>query len=223
MFSFCSLDLVRVKRRRSNRHRPDVASEWCEPNRCWRPASGHFGNRRRLESERVRVTLTFMDEFELPAEIQPLLAARDSLRRRYASSGLRFTLDGNLVGDIGEAVAAELFGIELSSRCGPAIDGFAPGRGRKSVQVKASGTFRGPAFRKLEVGADHLLFFHFDFDRRVGTVIFNGPERIALEKMPGTWTTGQRTVPLGYLRQKNAALRDSDRLPRITGGAALSG
>ena len=95
-----------------------------------------------------------MDEFELPAEIQPLLAARAQLRLRYASSELGFTLDGNLVGDIGEAVASELFGIELARRCGPAIDGFAPGPKRKSVQVKASGTFRGPAFRKLEIGAD---------------------------------------------------------------------
>lgn len=49
-----------------------------------------------------------MDEFQLPAEIQPLLATRDYLRQRYTSSELRFTLDGNLVGDIGEAVAAEL-------------------------------------------------------------------------------------------------------------------
>lgn len=57
----------------------------------------------------MRVGLT--DEFELPAEIQPLLEARDKLRQRYAASGLCFTLDGNLVGDIGEAVAAELFGI----------------------------------------------------------------------------------------------------------------
>lgn len=82
------------------------------------------------------------------------------------------------------------------------------------MQVKASGTFRGPVFRKQEEGADHLLFFHFDFDRRVGKVIFNGPEKRALEKMPVTWT-GQRTVPLGHLRQANAALQESDRLPRI--------
>jgi hypothetical protein len=155
-----------------------------------------------------------MDEFQLPAEIQPLLAARNKLRQRYASSELRFTLDGNLVGDIGEAVAAELFGIQLAPRCGPAIDGFTLGPERKSVQVKASGTFRGPAFRKQEVGADHFLFFHFDFDRRVGKVVFNGPEQVALAEMPSTWT-GQRTISLAYLRRVNAELQDSDRLPPI--------
>ena len=88
-----------------------------------------------------------------------MLAARDALRRRYASSDLRFTLDGNLVGDIGEAVAAELFGLELTVRCGAGIDGMSPGPASRSVQVKASGTFRGPAFRKIDLRADHLSSF----------------------------------------------------------------
>jgi len=155
-----------------------------------------------------------MEEFDLPAEIESLLAARDSLRQRYAASGLRFTLDGNLVGDIGEAVAAELFGLELTTRCGPAIDGFTPGPVRRSVQVKASGTFRGPVFRKLELGADHLLFFHFDFDQRRGRVIFNGPEWVALSRMPTSWT-GQRTISLKHLRDAYDALADQDKLPRV--------
>ena len=33
------------------------------------------------------------------------------LRDHYRSAALEFTLDGNLIGDIGEAVAAELFGL----------------------------------------------------------------------------------------------------------------
>ncbi|HEY5088647.1 MAG TPA: hypothetical protein VIK30_01690 [Polyangia bacterium] len=155
-----------------------------------------------------------MTEFELPAEIEHLLAARDALRRRYLASGLRFTLDGNLVGDIGEAVAAELFGIELSSRCGAGIDGYSPGPSRRSVQVKASGTARGPAFRRVELRADHLLFFHFDFDRRLGQVIYNGPEKLALFHFPATWV-GQRVVPLGYLRAADARVADVQRLARL--------
>jgi hypothetical protein len=155
-----------------------------------------------------------MDEFELPHEIQPLLTARDNLRERYAASGLSFTLDGNLVGDIGEAIASELYGIELAARCGPAIDGFSPGPHRRSVQVKASGTFRGPVFRKHDVGADHLLFFHLDFDRRIGKVLFNGPERMALEQMPPSWL-GQRPVGLAHIRKANAAVPEMLRLPRI--------
>ena len=45
--------------------------------------------------------------------------ARDAVRHHYrgvlaymgSGHGLQFTLDGNLVGDIGEAIAGELFGV----------------------------------------------------------------------------------------------------------------
>jgi len=157
-----------------------------------------------------------MTQFQLPHEIVPLLMARDELKRRYASSELNFTLDGNLVGDIGEAVAAELFDIKLSKKCGRAIDGFTRGPDPRSVQVKASGTFRGPAFRKSELGADYLLFFHFDFDRRMGEVVFNGPERVALSLMPKTWIAGQRMISVARLRKANLEVPVGDRLTMLT-------
>ena len=54
------------------------------------------------------------------------------------------------------------------------VDGFtSDGR---SVQVKASGTAGGAAFRLVETTADHLLFFHFNYDECFGEVIYNGPE-----------------------------------------------
>ncbi len=91
--------------------------------------------------------------FDLPAEVRDLLAARNRLRDHYRDAELRFTLDGNLVGDIGEAVAAKLFGIKLAPRCGAGIDGHAADG--RTVQVKASGSGLGPAFRRTDTRADH--------------------------------------------------------------------
>ena len=62
-----------------------------------------------------------MDTFKLPPAIATLVDARNSVREHYEtvlrSQGsnveLKFTLDGNLVGDIGEAIATELFGVKL--------------------------------------------------------------------------------------------------------------
>lgn len=79
-------------------------------------------------------------DFNLPEEIRELLAARNRLRDHYRFADLKFTLDGNLVGDIGEAVAAKLFGLRLLKRNGTGIDGEAPDG--RTVQVKASGTIR---------------------------------------------------------------------------------
>lgn len=137
------------------------------------------------------------NEFVLPPVITELLAARTKLRAHYHAVGLNFTLDGNLVGDIGEAVANELFGLELGPKCGPGVDGVAPDG--RTVQVKASGTGRGAVFRKVETEADHLLFFSFDFEACKGVVTYNGPERVVRDFLPPTWT-GQLPVSLAKLR-----------------------
>jgi hypothetical protein len=153
-----------------------------------------------------------MKEFALPAAITDLLAARNRLRDHYRAAGLDFTLDGNLVGDIGEAIANELFGLKLGKRCGPGIDGEAPDG--RTVQVKASGRGRGPAFRQVEVKADHLLFFSFDFEACRGEVTFNGPEHVLRQLLPERWI-GQRSLTLAQIKRANAMVHDSDRLPML--------
>jgi hypothetical protein len=151
-------------------------------------------------------------EFRLPPVVLELVEARKRLRDHYKAAGLRFTFDGNLVGDIGEAVAAELFGVALSGPCTAGIDGYAPDG--RSVQIKASGSNRGPAWRMTEVKADHLLFFSFDFEACRGAVTFNGPERIAIEMMPSEWL-GQRSLTLGQIRRANALVAERDRLGAV--------
>jgi hypothetical protein len=148
------------------------------------------------------------DFFDLPEMVLDLVNARDRLVAYYRGSGRTFTFDGKLVGDLGEAIAAELFGIELAPQ--QAFDGRA--RDGRTVQVKASTTGAGPAFRKQETGADHLLHFLLDLPKRRGEVAFNGPEHIALACMPATWTQGQRAIPLGKLRAANASVPPEARL-----------
>lgn len=156
--------------------------------------------------------LPYRRDFSLPPVVAGLVTARNKLREHFRSAGLKFTLDGNLVGDIGEAIAAELFGIKLVPVNGTGIDGHAPDG--RSVQVKATGTGRGPVFRCLDVRAEHLLFFEFDFDNLSGTVIFNGPERIALAKMPEQWN-GQRPVSRVQIRAADALVENEHRLLRV--------
>ncbi|ANL40245.1 hypothetical protein AMC85_CH01842 [Rhizobium phaseoli] len=144
--------------------------------------------------------------------INELIQARNRVRDHYAVPGLAFTLDGKLVGDIGEAVAAEMFGLNLTPGGGAGIDGVAPDG--RSVQVKATGTGRGPVFRQVETRADHLIFIEFDFSILRGEVIFNGPEHIALQRMPAMWV-GQRQVPRSSIRRFNSQVALEDRLSII--------
>lgn len=134
--------------------------------------------------------------FQLDPSIAKLVEARNFLREEYSKHYLKFTLDGNLVGDIGEAIAVDMFGIELSKSNTAGIDGFAPDG--RSVQIKATGTNRGPAFRNTLARADHLLFFSFDFEKLLGTVVYNGPEDLILANFPAQWI-GQRSISISNI------------------------
>ncbi|WP_370175269.1 DUF6998 domain-containing protein [Sphingobium abikonense] len=162
-----------------------------------------------------------MDKFSLPTAIADLLAARNELRSYYgeilrkqgSQVDLRFTLDGNLVGDIGEALAAELFGVRLvETKSTEGIDGHAPDG--RTVQVKATGTKGGPAFRQTETRADHLLFFCLDFENGTGEVAYNGPEENVTRYLPETFSK-QRCVSRPRIRGANEGVADTERLPRI--------
>ncbi|MEH6719429.1 MAG: hypothetical protein V7704_11150 [Aurantimonas endophytica] len=155
-----------------------------------------------------------MRTFRLPPAVEELVRARNRLREHYASSGLRFTLDGNLLGDLGEAIAAEMFGMRIGGRGVTGIDGVAPDG--RTIQAKVTASRRGPAFRMVDTRADHLLFFDLDVEAATGSTVFNGPERVAIERLPGSWV-GQRTLTAGQIRAADREVRDEDRLPVVSG------
>jgi hypothetical protein len=162
-----------------------------------------------------------MERFELPPTIKELISARNKLKQHYekiltenGGEALSFTLDGNLVGDLGEAIAVELFGIRLvNKRSTTGIDGYTRD-GKNTVQVKATGTARGPAFRLTETKADYLLFFDLDFTSAMGTIVFNGPEHYATSMLPEKFS-GQRMLTRTQIRQADTMVKDHERLPRL--------
>ncbi|MGC0052198.1 DUF6998 domain-containing protein [Brucella pituitosa] len=162
-----------------------------------------------------------MTTFKLPPQVIDLIEARNKLKAHYdtvlkengSGISLRFTLDGNLIGDLGEAIAVDLFDIRLvETRSTEGIDGYTPDG--KTVQVKATGTGRGPAFRQTETRADCLLFFELDFESATGTVVYNGPEHYAISMLPPVFSN-QRMLTKGQIRSANASVKEHERIPRI--------
>lgn len=152
------------------------------------------------------------DEFELPPVIATLVESHKAVISHYSQSKLTFTLDGKFVGDIGEAIAAELFGIALSPSNGSGIDGYAPDG--RSVQVKTTGTGGNPMFRPIERRADHFLFLGINMQKGTGRVLYNGPEHLVLREMPQDWRD-QRPVSKRALRKAIQDQPEGSRLPRI--------
>ena len=114
-------------------------------------------------------------KIRIPQAVMELVAAQKRVVEHYAWTGLRFTLDGRLVGDLGEAIALEHFELVPCDQRENGIDVRVPGS-RRTVQIKASGTGHGPTFSKGVGTADLLLFLSLDFETGWATVAYNGPE-----------------------------------------------
>lgn len=128
-------------------------------------------------------------EFTLPEEVGAIARATRALRDCYPDSGLDFTPDGKFVGDLGEAIAAEMFGIKLAQQKG--IDGYF---GNVPVQVKTTGRRNGgAAFRPIDdrhPANTQLIVYFIDWESGVGELIFNGLESLVRPDCKG----GQREV-----------------------------
>lgn len=160
-----------------------------------------------------------LDKFtlSLPGVIVDLVNARQAMRDHYRpvhGDRLLFTFDGNLVGDIGEALAVEYFQIALNRRCGEGADGLAPDG--TTVQIKATGTGRGAVFRDTELHAHRLIFFDIDFAGCRASIIYNGLEGPVRARLKRPWP-GQKSVSMAQMRELDKSVRASDRLPCLAG------
>lgn len=144
--------------------------------------------------------------FKLPKPVQELWRAQQALKSRYSKTGLKFTLDGRLVGDIAEAIAFEKFDLVWPQKRTRGVDLLVRSSG-KTVQVKASGLpGTGPSFSPGEGTAHYLLFFQFDFENGKASVVYNGPESRVRDHLPSTFTS-TRTVKLGLVKNEAAKVK----------------
>lgn len=148
----------------------------------------------------------------LPDAVRTLVVAHRALVASYATTSLKFTLDGRLVGDIAEATAADAFGLDLCRVRTPGVDALtSDGR---TVQVKSSGVGMGPAFTPGDGRALHLIFLLIDFENVVAHVRYNGLEAPLRAELPEIFSGTQR-VRLSKVLALDAAVPDGHRLSRV--------
>jgi hypothetical protein len=123
----------------------------------------------------------------------------------------RFTLDGHLLGSIGEVLAAHDYDLSLlpmSERCHDAT----AGGGTIHVQIKVT-QGRVVALREEP---DHLLVLRLT-DSGGTEEIYNGPGRPVWEKAGRMQRNGQRPIGVAKLRTLMATVPPDRRLPRVRG------
>jgi hypothetical protein len=142
----------------------------------------------------------------LSSTIAHLFAAIEDLKRLYPHKS--FTLDGRLVGDIGEVLAEERYGIKLYPKQKARHDGETED-GRK-VQIKA--TFKDSL--TFTVVPDFYIGLKL---RRNGTCeeVFNGPGKLIYRRWKHRKGIGktQLSFPIDQLSKLSIEVESRSRIP----------
>lgn len=150
----------------------------------------------------------------LPQPVIDLYKAQQAVHQHYAHTKLKFTLDGRLVGDIGEALVMQHYGMMRTEQREPGVDGYAPNQ-TTTLQVKATQfEFSGPSFSVGEGTANLLLFLWVDFQNGVAWMRYNGPEAPIRKHLPVSHKS-TATVKLFKVEADNKTVAKDQRLPRL--------
>ena len=140
--------------------------------------------------------------------IKKLLEIVQGLQREYPYK--RFTLDGRLVGDIGEIIVQDMYEVELSKGLQKHHDGVASD-GRQ-VQIKT--TMQNSLTFPCDHIPDYYLAIKIHSDDQV-TEIFNGPGIVAYEAVKNRkqTKTNLHSVDIKAFISLNSIVKFEDRIP----------
>lgn len=144
-----------------------------------------------------------VDWIEVARYLDDLYTASDGLERLFP--GRKFTLDGHLVGSIGEVVAAYIFDLDLNPASTLGHDATTPDG--RNVEIKLT-QGSGVAIRHEP---EHLIVLH----RPKGgpmRIVFNGPGTIAWAAAGKMQRNGQRPISLARLSRLAQDVPKRDRL-----------
>ena len=138
--------------------------------------------------------------------LDDLYAASEGLEGLFP--GRKFTLDGHLVGSIGEVVAAYMFDLDLSPASTQGHD--AKTRDGCNIEIKLTQGARVAIRHK----PDHLIVLHRPKGERL-RVVFNGPGSIAWEAAGRMQNNGQRPISVSKLTMLARTVPATAQLPEV--------
>jgi len=144
----------------------------------------------------------------IPSVVKQMLRIVEQLCDKYPHKA--FTLDGRLVGDIGEVLVEEAYALNLFADVKRHHDGMS--EDGRLVQIKAT------MKNSLTFPADHVPNYYLGVKVAAdGTFIevFNGPGAIAWESVKGRakTKTNLHSVSLTALKRLQNKVADEDRIP----------
>ena len=157
-----------------------------------------------------------MDTKKFPKLIKQLydiVEELEDMTAKYPGGKRHFTLDGHIVGSMGEVLAMYHYGIELYSASTETHDGRINSR---EVQIKATQSDDKNATIGVRSAPQFLLVLKIDKEGKAEE-IYNGPGKFIKEiidsrKRP---SNGQYQIRLGKLRKLMTEVADEDKIERV--------
>ena len=142
----------------------------------------------------------------LSDKIKELYKITSELESSYPSR--KFTIDGHLVGSIGEVIVAEHYGLTLLRNSTETHD--AVSEDGKYVQIKAT------QINRISISSepDYLIVIKLFLDGSWEEV-YNGPGKPAWDNAGKMQKTGQRPVFLSKLRSLMSSVDERDTIARV--------
>ena len=136
------------------------------------------------------------------AALRDLFQIVDKLEKDYAQYGRKFTIDGHLIGSIGEVLVAEAYGLELAENSIPVYDAWTKDEHKKTVQIKATQIDRVSFFSKRENDAvpDYVIVIKISHTGD-WEPIYTGPGKIVYDNLGKMQKNGQSQISIFKLRK----------------------
>ena len=165
---------------------------------------------KKMESAGEPVVINNEEKTPIKVYVKRLLKIVTLMQKDYPQK--KFTLDGRLVGDIGEILAAENYLIELNTGLTKHHDAVCMDGTNRNVQIKS--TMKESLTFPCDHVPDFLLGIKIHFD---GTIeeVFNGPGIMAKEIIKN-WKiskTNLHLIPIKKLKSVNKEIPDKMRIP----------
>jgi hypothetical protein len=152
-------------------------------------------------------------------EINELLAITKKLKDKYIHLNKQFSLDGKLVGDIGEVLAAEKYGLKLLEENAEVHDAEEVATGRM-VQIKSS--FKGYSYFPCGEDCTPAYFLSIVINEE-GEIseLFNGPGQFIVEhyikaRKIRPYKNHYYTLSRGVLEELNKQVEEKDKIKIVS-------
>ena len=143
----------------------------------------------------------------LSDKIKELYKITNELEKEYP--GRKFTIDGHLVGSIGEVIVAENYGLTLLPNSTKTHDAISSDG--KYIQIKAT-QVKGVS---ISSEPDYLIVIRI-LSNGSWQEIYNGPGKPAWDNAGKMQKNGQRPISIHKLKCLMEKVKDSDKIKRIT-------